>query len=351
MYTENLVNLFGGNGENYKPKKSNNTVIIVVIVIVIILVVLGGGYFMMNKKKNEVTTSKSSNNGECSKYSDDASGVPVECYEKLWKENGCTEDFNKLKEQSKELPPLGELKKVFELMKTNSGIKEMCFGPKKVDPSSKCAQYNNDSTNISDDCLNELYLKNCPGFDLNSQKKSNPDDLKNKKLIEHKVMADSLSTMPKEMYNLLCEKLDASSKCAQYNNESTNISDECITEMYSKECPGFDLNSLKDLMGDQVKTTNYEFFKMGPLAVKTSPLDISKQICFGSDKSKWPEPCSYFKDESNWITDDCVKDIWNKSGCTKQQPSYEYSKTLQEIKTDINNISKSTDPAIKSKCL
>jgi hypothetical protein len=103
-------------------------------------------------------------------------------------------------------------------------------------------------------------------------------------------------------------------------------------------------------MKDQVKTTNYGFFKLGPSYIKTSPLEISKEICFGSDKSKWPEPCSYYKDDSNWVDNDCVKDIWTKSGCTKEQPTYEYSKTLKEIKEDINNTSKSSDPTIKSKC-
>jgi len=174
------------------------------------------------------------------------------------------------------------------------------------------------------------------------------DDLKTYTLLQHKAVGNSFSTLPLNIFKLLCEKTDPSGKCVQYNNSSTNISDECLTELYSKECPGFDLNLLKDTFKNE--KISYGYLKYHPTLLKTSPMEISKKICFGSDKSKWPEPCSYFKDESYWVTDDCVKDIWTKSGCTKEQPIYGSIKSLKEIKDDINNISTSTDPEMKSKC-
>jgi hypothetical protein len=400
MYTENLVNLFGGNGENTKPKKSNNTIIIVVVVIIIVFffMFVFCNNFITNttqKRTQEViqkttqqatqeatqevtqeqiqkTTQEAtqeatqeqpqeaiqkttqeviqenkldlSNNEICSKYTDDVSGVPVECYEKLWKDYGCTEDLKKLFELSKgELPNLGEFKKGFESIKTNAMAKEMCYGPEKIDQSSKCAQYNNESTNISDDCLNELYFKNCPIFNVTNYKNTATEDEKNYTFMQHKMISESLPSMPKDMYNLLCQKPDASSKCAQYNNESTNISDECITEIFSKDCPGFDLNSFKNFDTNGTDKIKYQNLKSMSSYFKESPITLSKEICYGKDETKWPEPCSYFKDESNWIVEECVNDIWSKSGCTKEQPVYEYNKTLKEIKDDINNISASND--------
>ncbi len=357
MYTENLINLFGGNGN--KEKKNNTAIIIgVVVLICVCIVVFGGGFFMMNKKKKDNKDNKEEKKVvDCSKYTDDASGVPLECYEKIWKDGGCTEDFYKVAKQYKgDLPSLEQFKEQIILAKSNPAFKQMCYGFEKLDPSSKCAQYNNDSTNISDECINELYLTNCPGMDLNSFKDSHYDEKQNKldfktlTLSQHRMMADYFKTMPEDQYKMMCEKPDPSSKCAEYDNKSKNISDECITELYSKECPGFDLNILKDSMKDQLNTLTYEQIKYGATYNKNSPLEISKQICFGSDKSKWPEPCSYFKDESYWVTDDCVKDIWTKSGCTKEQPIYGSIKSLKEIKDDINNISTSTDPEMKSKC-
>jgi hypothetical protein len=358
MYTENLVNLFGGDGD----KKKNNTAIIIGIVVLICIVVFGGGFFMMNKKKKDNKDNKDNKEEkkvvDCSKYTDDASGVPLECYEKVWKDVGCTEDFYKVADQSKGdlLPSLGQFKESMILTKSNPVFKQVCYGFEKLDPSSKCAEYNNESTNISDECINELYLTNCPGFDLKSFKDTHYDNNNNKidfktlTFSQHRVMADYYKALPENEYKVMCEKADPSGKCAEYNNESTNISDECITEIFSKDCPGFDLNAFKNFNRNGTEKLRYFDLKWSPSSFKDQPSDISKEICYGPDKSKWPEACSYFKDESKWVDGECIKNIWTNAGCTKEEPSYEYSKTLKEIKDDINNISTSSDPAIKSKC-
>lgn len=163
MYTENLVNLFGG-GDDI-PKKSNN----MIIIIIICLVVLGGTFFMMNNKKKEDNKKDKkeatynnkldlSNNEICSKYSDDASGVPVECYEKLWKENGCREPIPDPYKNILVGTKYSTIKDNINTIatSTDNATRSMCFG----DDSSRsylCSSLPDNAKFIPNKCIQELW--------------------------------------------------------------------------------------------------------------------------------------------------------------------------------------------------
>lgn len=303
MLTENLVKLFGGN--NDKPKKNNNMTIIIVVVIVVCLcsLLLGGGYIMTNKKNNteDKKEDKKEENKEdkkeekkedkkeekidhCAKYNDDSKDYSLECVEQLWKNTGCTVDFkdnmkskmDESKSKGEPTPSLSQLKQGFKMFKQMEYAKEMCYGPDKSKwPVSKCSEYKQDSTNISDECLTELYSAGCPAFNM----KNMPEDYK------------------------------------------------------KKDIP-------------------FGMIQMGAVLLPMEGDEKNRTLCYGSDKSKWPPVCSHFmSDDAQMISKECIEDMWKKAGCTKPVSiDYDSTTKMSQIKTRINDISTSTDPAVKSKC-
>ncbi len=304
MHTENLINLFGGTGDK---EKSNNTPIIIGIIVLVCLciVVLGGGYYMMNKKKKN----------------------------------------DKHKEEKKE--DKKEEKKEDE---------------KEEEKEDNCAGYDDSSEDYSLECIEQLWKDTGCTTDFKDTMKSKMDESvsKGQKMPPFGVFKNGLNMMinmadeGKEM----CYGPDKSkwpaSKCDEYTNESTNISDDCITEIYSKACPAFNINNLSSKEQTEIKKSPLGFVKLGGYIISTQGDDRTRTSCYGEDKSKWPPVCSHFQDESNFVSKECVQEMWTTAGCTKEiseDVGFEGNLLkMKEIKDNINNIATSTDPEIKSKC-
>ncbi len=300
MYTENLVNLFGGNNE-VTPKKKNNTTIIIIVVVVVCCVLLLCAAFMMNNQKKQKHTNKQEDKKEdkkedkqqdkkedkCAGYNDNSEDYSLECMEQVWKDTGCTTAFkdtmkskmDETKSKGQKLPPLGMLKKAYNMMiKMGTEGKEMCFGVDK-------------------------------------------------------------SKWPV-------------SKCDVYKEDSTNVSDECITELYSAGCPSFDIKNLPKEDKDKTKQFPYGMLQMAAVLLPMEGNEKARTLCYGSDKSKWPPVCSHYADDAQMVSKECVQDMFTKAGCTKEMPKELEDSMLKmkDIKDEINKMATSTDPAIKSKC-
>ena len=283
MYTENLVNLFGGSNET--PAKKNNTNMIIIIAVIVGCLLVFCAFFMMNNQKKQKQTNTTEKTAEktaekttektaektaekidhCAKYNDNSEDYSFECMEQIWKNTGCTTNFKdtmkfKMDESiSKGVknPPLKQLKQAYNMMVNIADEgKEMCYGKDK-------------------------------------------------------------SKWP-------------TSKCDEYTQESTNISDDCITEIYKSACPAFNIKNVSSKEQTEIKKSPLGFLKFGGLITSTQGDEKNRTLCYGPDKSKWPEVCSHFQDDSQMVSKECIEDIWKKTGCTKSVPT-EYN-TLGKMK-------------------
>ncbi len=309
MYTDRLINLFGGDDETIK-KKSNTTLIIVIIIIIVCCLLFSSGAFMMYKKNNDKKQDKLDNKKDnkeenkednkkdnkeesdidhCEKYNDDSIDYSDECMEQLFKNVGCTTNykdtfkpkFDESISKSENKPPFGLIKKGIKMMLTMDDVgKKVCYGPDK-------------------------------------------------------------SKWP-------VEKPTYSGECSPYNDYSKDISDNCIQQLWREA--GCTTKYTKD-PGDKSTGIPLSMYKIGFSMQSKQGYDSTRTKCYGSDKSKWPEVCSGYVDNDTFIDNVCIDKMWKDAGCTQPTSlSINGEQTKKEIQNNINNIAKSTDPDVKSKC-
>jgi hypothetical protein len=388
MLTENLINLFGGND---KPsKKNNNTIIIIIIIIICCCLLFSSSAFMMYNKKQEKKQDKLDNKEEskidhCGKYNDDSIDYSDECIEQLFKNVGCIANykdtfkpkFDESISKGQQKPPFEFIKKMFKTILFASD-KEMCYGPDKTKwPVSKCEEYKGNSTNLSDNCINNIYSSVCPDFNINNVDPNLKDNMK--KVSIKNLVSDALimSYAKDDNTKNLCYGSDKSkwptptnfsskfpeykqvsklqpTKCTGYTDNSKNVSDECITELFSRGCPAFDIKNISEEDKNKLKDTVFPMIAMSAALIPTSGTEKARTLCYGPDKSKWPAVCSHFQDDTDFVTTECIQDLWTKAGCTEPIPDPYKNTTggtkFSTIKNNINTIAMSTDNATKSMC-
>jgi hypothetical protein len=220
------ISQYGGLKNKSKSKSSNDTdtntskkttIIVVVVIIIIILLAVGGGgyyYFFIFKKKSTpapIIVAHQYDYLKCE--TTNATNIPTDCFKKMWIENGCTEpiDLNQTEKQKESF---------------------LNFKNEKNEP-------------LTYDEINKIqnrYLMN--------------------NYIKQECYGTDKSKWPE-------------SACNKYNKDSTNIDDDCITELYLKSCPDFDIKKVREINPDMI-----EDVKKGPLEQTQAGISaFSSQFC------------------------------------------------------------------------
>ena len=350
-----------------------------------------------DKSKWPIPTVKPRTTDKCLKYNENdkykMSDISDDCINELWKELGCTVDiaaeFNKHRKKdisgtdllyTEPMYKFSDLKKIFKITSKieSSDIKEKCYGTDKLKwpilksnpkTTDKCLSYKDTDllNNISDDCIAETWrdigcVTDFENTTINQQfihsQKPKLTFGQFKQGLKLELMYDENINYPGKNKEIRqqCYGVDKAkwpvNSCDTYNNDSKNVSDDCIAKIYSTlGCPNFNINNITPEDKNELKNKSYEMLIRDAYLTQIYETDKSNTLCYGTDKLKWPAECSQFGDDSTGINNKCVEDLWNKAGCKENVSiNYNYSTNLKTIKNNIKTISESNDLDIKAQC-
>jgi len=170
----------------------------------------------------------------------------------------------------------------------------------------KCNQLTSTNCNLTNCCV-LLNGNKCVSGDMNGPTKINDIDY-NFYLHKNTCYGNCKGTQTR-----------VSDPCSLFENSDSNISNECINKLWTNT--GCINNShITDELLDSYKDHTKEEIQSEMNEIKLSNEKYGNELhydkCYGSDESKWPEPCINTNSLSTNLSKLCIKKLFKNSGCS-----------------------------------
>jgi hypothetical protein len=215
-----------------------------------------------------------------------------------------------------------------------------CFGSDKSNWPDPCKNIGDDSNFVPKGCIQNTWKKaGCT--------EPIPDPYKNTTGgTKYSTIKNDINTIAKSTDNAtksMCFGEDASRSysCSSLPDNAKFIPNKCIQELWTN---GQCTKPLEEYKDGYIGSDNYTY---------STVKDYINNRISPSDCGKLDSSCDNWRETDTGIPTECLQGLWTSAGCTKPLPSEyiaNFNNTLANNRTIFDDISKSTDPTIQSKC-
>lgn len=290
----------------------------------------------------------------CSSFTDTDTNLTQRCIRRLWAQTGCPntgyispeqtivfKDYNKITMQSE-----------FKNSNVESNVSN-CYGEDETMWPAPCFNTKDSDVMLTARCMTDLFTKSGCKYTPTV----NDTFIRANRLTPKSGLVSKFAT-------LFAGKDDASytkcygadeklwpDPCLNTTPNSNDISPRCVKKLFKESgCTNiaYDYSEITTGMkkSDIVRKFK-DYFDINTVESDTK--------CYGSDRTKWPSFCKGTTDSSKGLSRDCVKELYQKSGCTN--PNIDLTSPVIEtsIKSKIVNVFKKmfdskTDTSMLSLC-
>lgn len=173
------------------------------------------------------------------------------------------------------------------------------------DINAKCNQLTSTNCNLTN-CCTLINGKKCVSGDINGPKLNDMDY----NFYLHKNICYG---------NCKGTQTRVNDSCSLFENYDSNISNECINKLWKNTgCinKSYVTNELIDSYKDHTKQEIQSKMNEIKLSNENYGNELHYDKCYGSDDSKWPEPCINKNSMSTNLSKRCIKKLFKNSGCS-----------------------------------
>ena len=150
----------------------------------------------------------------------------------------------------------------------------------------------------------------------------------------------------------------AANPCSMYGNADKGLSTECLQRLWKESLPVSGCSNTNYI--NPTVTTSLSGYNKAAIQSKfrndNVDTDEGKTICYGTDKSRWPAPCSGTTNETFGLSVNCMTSLFKNAGCTNTKyitdayVSANSSQLKSQMVQNFENLRDAIDPTSLAQC-